>query len=221
MIPVDVASVGFGVDLVDPLLPGCGPDDVHDILRMMSVAGVPCWVDGGWGVDALLTIQTRPHRDLDLALPTRCWGSAVSALESEGFGLVRDDGVFNQVFADSRGRVVDLHSFDDEVVVVDADGVRRHGPNGLAYEAGGFGPLGLGRIAGRPVQCMTAQFQVRSHTGYVVDAEDHADVSLLCQRFGIPMPSDYASFEALLVGGTATLPAVPAAPPTVGTSYDC
>jgi hypothetical protein len=31
-----------------------------------SVTGV--WIDGGWGVDALLGVQTRPHKDLDVAV---------------------------------------------------------------------------------------------------------------------------------------------------------
>ena len=30
--------------------------------------GITVWVDGGWGVDALLGRQTRPHSDLDIAL---------------------------------------------------------------------------------------------------------------------------------------------------------
>jgi lincosamide nucleotidyltransferase A/C/D/E len=30
--------------------------------------GIEIWVDGGWGVDALLGEQTRPHKDLDIAI---------------------------------------------------------------------------------------------------------------------------------------------------------
>ena len=36
---------------------------------MLQSAGVRVWLDGGWSVDALLGEQTRPHADLDLAVP--------------------------------------------------------------------------------------------------------------------------------------------------------
>jgi hypothetical protein len=40
--------------------------EVVDVLERLDRAGVPVWLDGGWGVDALVGRQTRPHRDLDL-----------------------------------------------------------------------------------------------------------------------------------------------------------
>jgi len=36
---------------------------------------------------------------------------------------------------------------------------------------------------------------VRFHTGYPVDGTDWADVSALCARFGLTVPSDYARFR--------------------------
>jgi hypothetical protein len=36
---------------------------------------------------------------------------------------------------------------------------------------------------------------VRFHTGYDVDEDDWADVSRLCERFGIPVPADYDRFR--------------------------
>jgi len=38
------------------------------------------------------------------------------------------------------------------------------------------------------------QWLVRFHTGHEVDATDWADVSALCKRFGIPVPSEYSRF---------------------------
>lgn len=49
-----------------------------------------------------------------------------------------------------------------------------------------------GTIAGNPVFCMTPEWLVRWHTGYQLDADDVADVTALCERFGIPMPDDVA-----------------------------
>lgn len=43
-------------------------EEVVAVYTMMNEAGVELWVDGGWGVDALLGQQTRPHKDMDIAL---------------------------------------------------------------------------------------------------------------------------------------------------------
>jgi lincosamide nucleotidyltransferase A/C/D/E len=40
--------------------------DVVEILGWLGTASVDVWLDGGWGVDALVGEQTREHNDLDL-----------------------------------------------------------------------------------------------------------------------------------------------------------
>ena len=42
--------------------------DVLKLYDELSRIDVAIWVDGGWGVDALLGKQTRPHKDLDIAI---------------------------------------------------------------------------------------------------------------------------------------------------------
>ncbi len=42
--------------------------EVVAICRAFEAADLPFWVDGGWGVDALIRKQTRVHSDLDLAI---------------------------------------------------------------------------------------------------------------------------------------------------------
>jgi lincosamide nucleotidyltransferase A/C/D/E len=174
--------------------PPCTGADVLEIVGLLVSAGVDLWVDGGWGVDALLGEQTRPHADLDLALPTRHWQLAQRTLGAHSFALIRGDGPYNVVFMDPPGRLVDLHAFDDTTTVVGADGIERHGPDGLAYEAGGF--CGLGTINGQTVACMSAEFQMRSHAGYDVDHDDWHDVRHLHERFGLPIPEDYAPWTS-------------------------
>ncbi len=166
--------------------------DAVELVDGLCAAGVTAWVDGGWGIDALLGEQTRPHADLDLALPTRQWASAHEVLRAQGFDIVRHDGPHNSVLLGEGGRLVDLHAFDDTTTLVGDDGVERYGPDGLAYEVDGFG--GVGSIAGRQVACMTAAFQMGSHTGYEVDDGDWHDVRLLHQRFGLAIPADYRSW---------------------------
>jgi hypothetical protein len=91
--------------------------------------------------------------------------------------------------ADTAGREVDVHLVDRTVVAHDANGVEIYGPNGLEYEVGSLDATGV--IANRSAECVTAAFQVRSHTGYEHDADDARDVLALCERFGIPVPAQY------------------------------
>jgi hypothetical protein len=41
---------------------------VIEVLDRLDAAEVPVWVDGGWGIDALVGEQTRSHDDLDLVI---------------------------------------------------------------------------------------------------------------------------------------------------------
>src|SRR6266496_3049537 len=63
--------------------------DVIEVLDWLDAVGVAVWVDGGWGVDALVGEETRNHADLDLALDSNHLDVARRALEKRGF---RHDG---------------------------------------------------------------------------------------------------------------------------------
>ena len=39
-----------------------------ELLRLFESAAIQVWLDGGWGVDALLQTQTRAHKDVDIVL---------------------------------------------------------------------------------------------------------------------------------------------------------
>jgi lincosamide nucleotidyltransferase A/C/D/E len=40
--------------------------NIVDILHKAGKNGVDVWIAGGWGVDALIGQQTRPHNDFDI-----------------------------------------------------------------------------------------------------------------------------------------------------------
>jgi lincosamide nucleotidyltransferase A/C/D/E len=44
-------------------------NDVLEVLEHLAGHDIDVWVDGGWGIDALVGSQTRPHGDLDLSSP--------------------------------------------------------------------------------------------------------------------------------------------------------
>lgn len=155
-------------------------DDLVAILDRLDGAGLSIWLDGGWGVDALLGEQTRPHDDLDLVLAL----DDVSRLERElaALGYERADGSPPMSFesVDADGRQVDSHP-----VVFDSrgDGVylMRDGRT-WPYPAAGF--AGTGIVGGRTVRCLTPEVQVLCHAGYDLQENGRHDLRMLAQRFG-------------------------------------
>ncbi len=109
-------------------------EDVLVFLDLAASIGVAIWLDGGWGVDALLGRQTRPHSDLDIAVEQRHVQALEHLLEAHDYRRVERDRErpWNFVLANSTGRRIDFH-----VVVLDDDGNGICGPpeNGEQYPA--------------------------------------------------------------------------------------
>jgi lincosamide nucleotidyltransferase A/C/D/E len=163
-------------------------DDVLEFLARLEAVGIDVWVDGGWGVDALVGRQTRPHADLDIAI--RAADAEAFKEHTRDYAVHRVDNEHNWVLVDERGRMVDVHLVDFDSTRTDEHGVEVYGPAGLAYDVGSLD--GTGAIGGRAVRCVTAEALVRFHTGYEVDAGDFTDVLVLHEHFGIPIPPVYA-----------------------------
>jgi len=167
-------------------------DDVLGFLDSMRALGIRIWLDGGWAVDACLGSQTRRHADLDIVIEQRDVAAVVAALERVAYTPVPrpDTRAWNFVLGDDAGHQIDFH-----VIVLGEDGRGIYGPpeNGDSYPAEAL--AGKGTINGRTVDCVTPEWLVRFHTGYQSDETDWADVSALCERFGIPVPSEYLRFR--------------------------
>jgi lincosamide nucleotidyltransferase A/C/D/E len=165
--------------------------DVCDVLSLTDSHGIRIWLDGGWAVDACLGSQTRHHSDLDIVIEERHLALVTTALERRGYAPVPrpDTRAWNFVLGDAAGRQIDFH-----VIVLDENGRGRYGPPGTKDYFPAEALAGRGTVNGRTVDCITPEWLVRFHTGYEVDATDWADVSALCQRFGIPLPSEYSRF---------------------------
>lgn len=156
--------------------------EVHRVLDALAAAGSRAWVAGGWGVDALVGRQTRPHRDLDLALDATGEAAALGALAPLGYAVETDWRPVRVELAAPGGRWVDLHpvSFDAR------GGGTQAGLDGVTfdYPAGCFV---TGTIGGRVVGCLSAAQQVAFYTGYPPRAVDLADLALL-GRLGARRP---------------------------------
>ena len=59
--------------------------DVCEILEMLSEASVKVFLDGGWGVDALIGRETRIHNDIDLFVEKKDYGKAISVITWKGY----------------------------------------------------------------------------------------------------------------------------------------
>ena len=61
--------------------------DVVEVLDWLGEGEVPVWLDGGWGVDALIGEQTRDHEDLDLIVRDDHVSRMSDVLHEHGFRL--------------------------------------------------------------------------------------------------------------------------------------
>jgi hypothetical protein len=147
----------------------CDPDEVMDqaavvaALDCLQYRSVDAWIDGGWGIDALVGEQTREHADLDLVVAQDALVAAQSALATLGYRhdtTIQPGLPARMVLLDPERRQIDLHP-----VVFDAHG-------------NGWQPLGNSAWGGYPAEGLTAT--QRRH-----------DLRLLGQRFGVPLPPGY------------------------------
>jgi lincosamide nucleotidyltransferase A/C/D/E len=159
-------------------------NDVVEVLDALEDAGVTVWLDGGWGVDALLGEQTREHDDLDVVADIDHVPKIVVTLGKLGFTTLKTwpDSPESFVLADAADRRFDVHPlrFDSE-----GNGVQQIERGEWTYPADGF--KGRGAVAGRPVRCLTPEVQVLTHGGYELDDDDFADLEALRARFGVEL----------------------------------
>ncbi|MFD5073479.1 nucleotidyltransferase domain-containing protein [Streptomyces sp. NPDC058371] len=156
-------------------------DDVLSLLALLRRAGVDVWIGGGWGIDALVGEQTRPHRDLDLAHRREQEPAVVAALAAAGFVETLDWRPVRFVLTDPGGREIDLHPL---VFAADGSAVQASPDPGspFPYPATCFV---TGTVLGTTVPCLSPEQQVFFHQGYEPADHDRHDMALLREAFGI------------------------------------
>ena len=160
-------------------------DSLVELLQLLEGAQIPVWLDGGWGVDALLKRQTRHHKDVDIILPVEDVPKLRRVLEGRGFAVARGRPPDYFVLADGRGLEVDVHAvrFDEG-----GDGVYRM-QNGEDWIYTAEHLSGGGEVGGLYVRCLTPEAQVLCHAyGYALAEKDYQDMELLEERFGVELP---------------------------------
>ena len=162
--------------------------DAADLLKIFELRGITVWVGGGWGVDALVGMQTRPHNDIDIYVDKKLADDLIQALIANGYFQVTTEYTTGShtVWYNSANHIVDLH-----LIEFKAEDVESLYFEGEAYPL--FVLEGTGTIGGVAVQCFTAEAQVLFHQGYEHSEKDVHDVLLLCKKFGLEVPEGYAS----------------------------
>jgi lincosamide nucleotidyltransferase A/C/D/E len=162
--------------------------DVVEIVQLLERNDIGVWLDGGWGVDALLEEQTRPHKDLDLVVALSDVPRMRALLAERGFRLIEGGPPMSLVLADEKGRHIDVHpvTWDEQ-----GNGIyRMQNGQDCVYPASGF--AGSGSVLGQRVRCLTAETQMfLCHTGYELSEKDCREMGALHQRFGVEYPPEY------------------------------
>ncbi len=155
------------------------------LLQSFESAAIRVWLDGGWGVDALLQTQTRTHKDVDFVMSVADVPKLQELLARRGFVVREGKPPDSFVLADGAGLEVDVHAvtFDDH-----GNGVyRMQNGEDWIYSAEGFSGRGL--VGGMSVSCLSVTAQLLCHThGYAPTEKDLCDMELLEECFGVELP---------------------------------
>src|SRR5512135_1892738 len=82
------------------------PEEVIYLYQLLESHGIQVWLTGGWGIDALLGENTRPHKDLDIFLLVEDVIPMNTLLAAEGYEL-KELWSENLQTIDSKGNVVE------------------------------------------------------------------------------------------------------------------
>lgn len=173
-------------------------EDVINIYQRLQAEGLQVWLTGGWGIDALLGQQTRPHKDLDVIMLVDdvarlrelmgLEGYRLKELWSENHWVVDARGIETAtafVLLDSAGREIDAHAMwlDER-----GNGVPAWQADGLVITSEDLS--GVGVVAGLAVPCLTPEMQMRRHTGYELPDAQVRDLQLLHERLCVEYPEE-------------------------------
>src|SRR5258708_2758354 len=156
-----------------------------ELLQLIETAGVQIWLDGGWGVDALLGVQTRPHKDVDIIVRLSDLQRVGELLHTRGFAIRPGGTASNFVLVDRSGLEIDIHAitFDSN-----GNGVYRmaNGPDWI-YPAAGYD--GRGTVDANAVRGIAPDAEVLGHAdGSAPTTKAIEDMERLRVRFGVELP---------------------------------
>lgn len=161
-------------------------DEVLRIVQTIKQNHLPFWLDGGWGVDALLGEQTRTHKDLDLCIYLSDAEKVKKTLEQIGYTDITDESPTRLILRDTNDHRVDLHLL---VFEENGDGKQNYNGGFNLYPANGLNSEGqIGRMS---VACLSPQLQISFRTTYKPNEKSKHDIQVLSDKFNIPKPQGF------------------------------
>lgn len=156
-------------------------EEVLKIYNLLKENDITSHVDGGWGIDALLGRQTRPHNDLDIAVARNDVEKLRNVLKD--YKEKKKDGSteWNFILEDQESHEIDVHvfEFDDK------------GNNVYGIEYPKDSLTGVGTINGVTVNCIAAEYVIKFHENYEPKEKDLQDIKALCEKFDLKHPKNY------------------------------
>ncbi len=144
-------------------------------------------------------LQTRPHHDLDVIMLVDDVARLLELMCNQGY-------VYKELWSENLW-TVDAHGTRTETAFFlrDADG-REFDAHALRLDEQGngipawekaegfiFTPQylsGEGMVAGYPVRCMSAEYQMVAHTGYALPDKQVPDLIRLYEKFAVEYPKE-------------------------------
>jgi len=179
---------------------------LQQVLSVGDATGIPVWLCGGYGLDALEGRRTRPHEDIDVFVRHLDHPRFRHALGAEGFALVADGGYYSTY--QKQGQWIECRTFDtlpDGTPVIDT------GNTGVfPWPDNTFPEESNAQLLGRPVRVISYEGQYVFKAGFQAwdpregpREKDLQDLELLCCR--IP-PDTRAALASLFdpLPGTRT-----------------
>jgi lincosamide nucleotidyltransferase A/C/D/E len=161
--------------------------DVLDLYAELENLNIKIWLDGGWSVDALLSKQLRPHKDIDIAIEWKDVPKLREFLATKGYHQLKEGEQWNFVLEDNQGRKVDVHvfRFDRKGNVVE----------GIMYPPESL--TGMGVIEGMPVRCIGPKYMVAFLAPWLAKWPEKYEpaIASLCAKFDIELPKEYVEFK--------------------------
>lgn len=87
--------------------------DAVEIISLFRSKGMQLYLDGGWGVDALVGFESRAHNDIDIFIEKQVSEHAIKLLKDNGYSekVMEYTTPDHTVWQDGNSRIIDLHMF--------------------------------------------------------------------------------------------------------------
>ena len=145
---------------------------LFSVLDLIDSLQITYWLDGGWGVDALVGKETRPHRDVDIDFDADETEKLIAALKAEGYEVTTYWMPVRMELHHPKIGYIDIHPF-----VLNDDGTSKQADldgGWYEFEADYFGETVL---SGRKISCISPKGQMVFHSGYELRDVDHHDIA--------------------------------------------